>query len=165
MSIANCSSKTQENCDYLTHVLHIGTQVWILLNRGNSFVSMKGSGVCNHTNGLPISYFFLQTIICAPILLLWVLRLFDKQFAWGKYHLNTLVSLEGVLEYNPRYSLLKWQGFQGIWDKNCDCFKILYIHYKPLSGHRYLRSFEILRASIDHQHLARTLLFVVKTTI
>ena len=63
MSTANCSSKDgKENYGLLNEctsllALKYEFTLLLLLNQGNSFVSMKGSGVCNHTSGLPISYF------------------------------------------------------------------------------------------------------------
>ena len=75
---------------YFILALRYELTLLLLFNRGNSFVSVKGSGVCNHISGLPISYFAILGIICAPILSLWVLQLSDQQFVWGKYILDGL---------------------------------------------------------------------------
>ena len=152
MSTANCSSKTQENTEKKTWLKNACTSLLalryeftfvLLLNRGNSFVSMKGSGVCNrdHTSGLPISYFPINYYLCPDFVIMsssavwWTtcLReilcdLRDLNITWGCIRMWPLLCPIGV--WNDRVS-------SEIWDKNCDCFKIPHSHYKPLSGHRY----------------------------
>ena len=50
--------------------LRYGFTLLLMLNRGNSFVSMRGSGVCNHTSGLPISYFPINYYLLPDVVIM-----------------------------------------------------------------------------------------------
>ena len=76
MPTANCSSKAQENTEkktvttermyvYFTSAPRYEFTLLLLLNRGNSLESMRGSVVC-----LPISYFPINYHLCTDFVIM-----------------------------------------------------------------------------------------------